>query len=60
MKLGVCLLELDRFDNALEHFRAAVRNDESLYRVALSVIAASARGRFWLRPSMAAERLLKS
>jgi len=59
MKLGVCLLELDRFDDALEHFRAAVRNDESLYRVALSVIAASARGRFWLRPSAAAERLLR-
>jgi Flp pilus assembly protein TadD len=58
MKLGVCLLELDRFDAAVENFRTALRRDRSLYRIALSLISASARGRFWVRPSVAA-RLLR-
>jgi len=41
-------------EDYLENFRAALRRDRSLYRIALSLISASARGRFWVRPSLAA------
>jgi tetratricopeptide (TPR) repeat protein len=58
MRLGVCLLELGQCDAALENFRAALRRDRGLYRIAVSLISASARGRFWLRPSAVAARLL--
>ncbi len=57
LKLGVCLLELGRTDEALDEVRAAVRGDPSLYRLALARISGAARGRFWLRPSAAAKRL---
>ena len=59
LKLGSCLLELGRVDEAIETFRAAVRSDPSVYGVALSLSVRSGRGRFWLRPSAAAERLAR-
>jgi len=57
LKLGVCLLELGRFDEALGNFRTAVRHDPSCYRFALTLVSGAGRGRFWLRPSVAARRL---
>jgi tetratricopeptide (TPR) repeat protein len=57
LKLGVCLLELGRLDDALGNFRAAVRSDPICYRFALTLVCGSGRGRFWLRPSTAAKRL---
>jgi tetratricopeptide (TPR) repeat protein len=57
LKLAVCLLELGRTDDALDNLRAAVRIDRSLYGFALKLVSASARGRFWLRPSSAVKRL---
>ena len=57
LKLGFCLLELGRADEAIETLRAAVRSDPSVYGVALSLTVRSGRGRFWLRPSTAALQL---
>jgi len=57
LKLGLCLLELGRVDDALANLRAAVRGDPDCYRFALTLVSSSARGRFWLRPSAAAKHL---
>jgi len=57
LKLAVCQLELGRTDDALANLRAAVQIDPGVYRLALSLVSASARGRFWLRPSAAAKQL---
>ena len=57
LKLGVCLLELGRTEDALVSFRDAVRGDPGVYRLALSLVTGSARGRFWIRPSAAARAL---
>jgi tetratricopeptide (TPR) repeat protein len=60
LKLGSCLLELGRTDDAIESFRAAVRSDPTVYDLALSMSVRSGRGRFWLRPSAAAQRLAQA
>jgi len=57
LKLGVSLLELGQTEDAVENFRAAVRSEPMAYRLALTLISGSARGRFWLRPSAAAKHL---
>jgi Flp pilus assembly protein TadD len=57
LKLAACQLELGRSDHALDNLRAAVRADASSYGIALSLVSCSARGRFWLRPSTARQRL---
>jgi tetratricopeptide (TPR) repeat protein len=57
LKLGACLLELGRPDDALARLRTVTRSEPQLYGVALKVISSSSRGRFWLRPSSAAKCL---
>lgn len=58
LKLGICLLELGQVDEAFDNIRAAIRADANLYGLALKLVTSSARGRFWLRPSSAAKRLM--
>jgi tetratricopeptide (TPR) repeat protein len=57
LSLGHCLLELGQFDAGLECFRTAARGDPRHYGSALTSMVASARGRFWLKPSKAAQLL---
>lgn len=52
--LGHCLLELGQLDAGYECFRTAARGDAKLYGDALTSLAASGHGRFWLKPSAAA------
>ena len=55
LNLGHCLLELGQRDAGYECFRTAARGDAKRYGIALSSLAASSRGRFWLKPSAAAQ-----
>jgi Flp pilus assembly protein TadD len=55
--LGHCLLELGQRDAGYACFRTAARGDAKRYGHALSSLAASSRGRFWLKPSAAAQYL---
>jgi tetratricopeptide (TPR) repeat protein len=55
LNLGQCQLELGQRDAGYECFRAAARGDAKRYGIALSSLAASSRGRFWLKPSAAAQ-----
>src|SRR3984893_1279535 len=57
LSLGHCLLELDQRDAGYDCFRTAARGDPKRYGNALTSLAASARGRFWLKPSAAARFL---
>ena len=57
LRLGTCLLELGRPEEALEALRAAIRGDPKCYGLVLKLLSTSARGRFWLRPSSAAKIL---
>jgi tetratricopeptide (TPR) repeat protein len=57
LNLGRCLLHLGQFDEGYECFRFAVRSDPKRYGSALGMLAKSARGRFWLKPSAAAQFL---
>jgi tetratricopeptide (TPR) repeat protein len=57
LSLGACLLEQRRWDDGLASLRAAVDMVPRSYPMALKVVATSGRGRFWLKPSSAAERL---
>jgi tetratricopeptide (TPR) repeat protein len=57
LSLGACLLELRRWDDGLASLRAAVEMVPRSYPMALKVVATSGRGRFWLKPSSAIERL---
>ena len=52
--LGHCLLRLGEREAGYECFRTASRGDPRRYGRALSSLAASGRGRTWLRPSAAA------
>jgi Flp pilus assembly protein TadD len=54
LNLGHCLLELGQPDPGYECFRRAARGDASRYGTALTSLVATARGKFWLRPSEAA------
>jgi cytochrome c-type biogenesis protein CcmH/NrfG len=55
LHLGHCLLELGDVDAGYDCFRTAARGDPKRYGNALSSLAAAARGRFWMRPSAAAQ-----
>src|SRR5271155_198514 len=51
LNLGHCLLELGQREAGYDCFRAAARGDQRRYGSALTSLASSGRGRFWLRPS---------
>jgi len=55
LDLGHCLLELGQSDAGYECFRTAAHRDPRRYGDALTQLAASGRGRFWLKPSAAAQ-----
>src|SRR5207302_6287648 len=54
LNLGHCLLRLGQIEAGYGCFRAAARGDSKGYGNALTSLAASGRGRLWLRPSAAA------
>jgi len=57
LSLGHCLLELGQRDAGYDCFRTAARGDPKRYGNALTSLASSGRGRFWLEPSAAARFL---
>jgi tetratricopeptide (TPR) repeat protein len=54
VSLGSCLLELGQRDEALSHLRAVAAASPHFYGKAMRALATSARGQFWLKPSVAA------
>ena len=58
LKLGTCLLELGRTEDALKCLRAVVQGDPKFYGPVLKLVIGAGRGRFWLQPSAAARMLL--
>jgi tetratricopeptide (TPR) repeat protein len=60
LNLGHCHMELGRRDAGYECFRTAARGDAKRYGIALTSLAASSRGRFWLKPSAAARSFRES
>ena len=60
LNLGYCLLELGQQDEAIASLRAAVKAAPQCYGKALLTLVTAGRGRFWLRPSAAAEFLRPS
>ncbi len=54
INLGHCLLQLEQIEAGYECFRTAARGDPKDYGKAVTSLAASGRGRLWLRPSAAA------
>lgn len=57
MHLGHCLLELGQLDAGYACFRTAAQGGPKSYGGALTSLVASGRGRFWIRPSAAAQFL---
>jgi len=57
LTLGICLLELQRWDEGLAALRAAIQQAPQAYPMALKILVTSGRGRFWLKPSSAAKLL---
>ena len=57
LDLASCLQELGRLEEALAAYRRAAAADPRAYRQALTCLIGAARGTFWLRPSVAAEKL---
>jgi tetratricopeptide (TPR) repeat protein len=57
LSLGHCLLELGDRDAGFECFRTVARSDPKRYGDALASLVKSSRGRFWLKPSAAAQFL---
>lgn len=55
LNLGWCLLELGDLDAGYECFRSAARGDPRRYGNALASLVKSGHGRFWLKPSAAAQ-----
>jgi len=55
--LAHCMLELSQHQEAVDTLRALVRATPQLYGKALRLLVSSGRGRFWLRPSVAASVL---
>lgn len=53
LNLGHCLLLLGEIESGHECFRSAVRGDPQRYGQALTSLAASGRGKLWLKPSAA-------
>ena len=54
INLGHCLLQLEQIEAGYECFRTAARGDPKDYGKAVTALAASGRGRLWLKPSAAA------
>jgi tetratricopeptide (TPR) repeat protein len=54
LNLGHCLLQLGQTEAGYECFRASARGDTKRYGRALTSLAASGRGKLWLKPSAAA------
>jgi tetratricopeptide (TPR) repeat protein len=57
LQLGYCLLELGDRAAGYECFRTATRGDPQNYGNALAALVKSGHGRFWLKPSGAAQYL---
>jgi tetratricopeptide (TPR) repeat protein len=55
LNLGHCLLQAGEVEAGYDCFRAAARGDPKRYGKALTSLAASGRGKLWLRPSAAAQ-----
>jgi Flp pilus assembly protein TadD len=55
LALGLALQELGQTDAARDALRRAARGERAQYDRALNSLVASSRGRFWLRPSAAAQ-----
>jgi Flp pilus assembly protein TadD len=55
--LGICLLEMGERDAGEASLRAATRGDPHMAGQAITSLAASSHGRFFLRPSAVAEFL---
>ena len=55
--LGICLFELGRKDEGLDHLRAASAANARMFGEAVTALADAGRGRFWLRLSDAARAL---
>jgi Tfp pilus assembly protein PilF len=55
---GHCLLDQGDFDNGYACFRTAARGGPQRYARALGSLIASGHGRFWLKPSAAAQFML--
>jgi tetratricopeptide (TPR) repeat protein len=53
LHLGNCLLDLGETEAAYSCFRTAARGDQRNFGKALASLAASGRGRLWLKPSAA-------
>jgi tetratricopeptide (TPR) repeat protein len=49
--LGLCLLELSQPEAGVQNLRSAMRINQKAFGQGLAALAASARGRFWLRRS---------
>jgi tetratricopeptide (TPR) repeat protein len=54
LNLGNCLLQLGELEAGHDCYRSAARGDPKRYGRALTSLAASGRGKLWLRPSAAA------
>ena len=54
LDLALCLLEREQSDEAVATLRSLVHAAPQYYGKALKLLASSGRGRFWLRPSVAA------
>jgi tetratricopeptide (TPR) repeat protein len=57
LSLGHCLLQLGEVEAGYDCFRTAARGDPKRYGKALTSLAASGRGKLWLKPSAAARFL---
>lgn len=57
LDLAHCMLELSRYQEAVDALRTLVRTAPQLYGKALRLLVSSGRGRFWIRPSVAASVL---
>jgi Flp pilus assembly protein TadD len=55
LAFGHCLLELGQREAGYDCFRTAARGDPKRYGRVLTSLVASSRGRFWLKPSAAAQ-----
>jgi tetratricopeptide (TPR) repeat protein len=58
LNLGHCLLQIGDIEAGYDCFRTAARGDPQRYGKALTSLAASGRGRLWLKPSAAARFLM--
>jgi tetratricopeptide (TPR) repeat protein len=55
--LGICLAELGRGEEALDHLRTASGASTKMFGEAVGALVDAGKGRFWLRPSDAARAL---